>query len=168
MLTAAGLRARCWARRRCSSTARCTAAATTRLPCWPRWPHEPPCSRLRRGGWWCPRWLEGGGEQVAGRKAAVGPPFLGDVEDLLLGGAVVELVSGLDGLSQRKVTGQHDVLPAEGDDERALHGPGTYPGNDRELRHDLVVGQAAQDIRVQPAVRHALGEVAECVGLPPR
>ena len=41
--TAAWLRARCSAPPRCSSTAWCTAAATTRPPCWPRWPHEPPC-----------------------------------------------------------------------------------------------------------------------------
>ena len=36
-LTAAWLRARCLARRPCSSTASSTAAATTRPPCWPRW-----------------------------------------------------------------------------------------------------------------------------------
>jgi protein-disulfide isomerase len=35
-LTAASLRARCLARRPCSSTASSTAAATTRPPCWPR------------------------------------------------------------------------------------------------------------------------------------
>ena len=33
-------RARCSAPPPCSSTAWCTAAATTRPPCWPRWPHE--------------------------------------------------------------------------------------------------------------------------------
>src|SRR6266705_3854782 len=38
MSTAAWLRARYWARRPCSSTASSTAPATTRLPCWPRWP----------------------------------------------------------------------------------------------------------------------------------
>ena len=42
MSTAAWPRARCSARRPCSSTASSTAAATTRPPCWPRWPHEPP------------------------------------------------------------------------------------------------------------------------------
>jgi Thioredoxin len=45
MWTAAWPRARCWARQPCSSTASSTAAATTRPPCWPRWPHEPPCSQ---------------------------------------------------------------------------------------------------------------------------
>src|SRR6516162_8455279 len=34
--------------------------------------------RLARGGPWCLGRLEGGGEQVAGGQAAVGPPFLGD------------------------------------------------------------------------------------------
>ena len=44
MWTAAWPRARCWARQSCS-TASSTAAATTGPPCWPRWPHEPPCSQ---------------------------------------------------------------------------------------------------------------------------
>ena len=38
MWTAAWPRARCSAPPPCSSTVSCTAAATTRPPCWPRWP----------------------------------------------------------------------------------------------------------------------------------
>src|SRR6266581_3046189 len=57
--------------------------------------------------------LEGGGKQVAGRQAAVGPPFLGDGEDLLLGGEVAELIGGPDGLAERKVARQDHVFPAE-------------------------------------------------------
>jgi hypothetical protein len=59
--------------------------------------------RLARGGRRCLGPLEGGGKQVACRQAAVGPPFLGDGEDLLLGGEVVELIGGLDGLTEREV-----------------------------------------------------------------
>jgi hypothetical protein len=81
---------------------------------------------------------------------------------------VVELIGGLDGFAQRKVAGQDDVFSAERDDEGALHGPGTYPRNCGEFGHKLVVWQSAQDVRVQAAVRHALGEVTECAGLPPR
>jgi hypothetical protein len=70
------------------------------------------CVRLRQGGYAlrlargdrrCLGPLEGGGKQVAGRQAAVGPPFLGDGEDLLLGGEVVELIGDLDGLTEREV-----------------------------------------------------------------
>ena len=60
---------------------------------------------------WCLGRLESGGEEVAGRQAAVGPPFLGDGEDLLLGGEVVELIGGLHSLTEGKITGQHDVFP---------------------------------------------------------
>src|SRR6266849_6922335 len=112
--------------------------------------------------------LEGGGKQVAGRQAAVGPPFLGDGEDLLLSGEVVELVGDLDGLTEREVARQDDVFSLERDDEGALHGPGTYPRNRGELCHELVVWQPAQDVRVQPAVRQPPGEVAERADLPPR
>ncbi len=59
-------------------------------------------------------------------------------------------------------------MSAERDDGGALHGQGVYPRNCGEVGHELVVGQAAQDVRVQAAVRHALGEVAECADLPPR
>jgi len=53
------------------------------------------------------------------------------------------------------------------DEQGALHGPGPYPGDRGELGHERVVGQAAQGGRIQPTVRHALGEVAQCVDLPP-
>jgi putative heme transporter len=114
------------------------------------------------------RWLVGGGEQVAGGQAAVGPPFLGDVDHLLLGGDVVEPVGGLDGLAQRQVAGQDDVLAAERDEHRALHGPRAYPRDGGELRQEFVVRQAAQHVSVQAAVHQALGEVAERGDLPPR
>ncbi len=120
------------------------------------------------GGRWCLGGFVRGGEQVAGSQAAVGPPFVGDGEDLLLGGQVVELVGGLDGLAEREVAGQHDVFSLQRDDEGALHGPRAYPRYRGELRHELVVGQAAQDVRVQPAVRQPPGQVAQRADLPPR
>src|SRR4030095_9131984 len=89
--------------------------------------------RLVRDDRWRLGPLEGGGKQVAGGKAAVGAPFLGDGEDLLLGGegvgggtagggplflggggallgggGVVELVGDLDGLTEGKVARQDD------------------------------------------------------------
>jgi hypothetical protein len=47
-----------------------------------------PGDRERLGG------FEGGGEQVAGRQAAAWSPFLGDGQDLLLAGEVVQLIDG--------------------------------------------------------------------------
>jgi hypothetical protein len=49
----------------------------------------------------------------------VGPPFLGDVEDLLLAGEVVEPVGGLDGLTEREVARQDDIFSLERDEEPA-------------------------------------------------
>jgi hypothetical protein len=86
----------------------------------------------------------------------------------LLAGQAVELIGGLDSLTERKIAGQDDVLSLERDDERTLHGPGAYSRNCGELCHEVVVWQAAQDVRVQPAIRQPLGEVTECVDLPPR
>ena len=86
----------------------------------------------------------------------------------MLAGEVVELIGGLDGLTERKIARQDDVFSLERNDERALHGPGTYPRNCGELCYEIVVWQAAQDARVQPAIRQSLGEVTECVDLPPR
>src|SRR5215831_11940075 len=113
-------------------------------------------------------WLEGGGEQVAGGQAAVGPPFLRDGQHLLLRREVIELVGGPDGLAQREVARQHDVLPAQRDEHGALHGPRAYSGNRGELGHEFVVGQVAQGVLAQPAVRQPRGEVAEGADLPPR
>ena len=103
------------------------------------------------------RWLEGGGEQVAGRQAAVGPPLLSDSENLLLAGQVIQPIYGLDGLAERQVSRQDDVLPLQRDEQGALNGPGAYPGDGGELGHELVVVQGAQHLLVQPTVRHPLG-----------
>ena len=46
-----------------------------------------------------------------------------------------------------------------------VHGP--MPGNGGELGHELIVGQGAQHVLVQPAVRHPLGQVAERADLAP-
>ena len=81
---------------------------------------------------------------------------------------MVELVGGLDGLAEREVARQDDVFAAERDEQGALHGPRADPGNGGELGDELVVGQAAQHVLVQPAVRQPLGEVAERADLPPR
>jgi len=70
------------------------------------------------GGRCCLGWLEGSGEQVAGRQAAVGPPFLGDGEDLLLRGEMVELIGGLDGLAKREVTSISARTPYSADRSR--------------------------------------------------
>src|SRR6202020_3026061 len=60
--------------------------------------------------------LECGREQVACRQAAVGPPWLSDVEDLLLAGQMVALVRAPDCLAQRQVARQDHVFSAEGDE----------------------------------------------------
>ena len=77
---------------------------------------------------------------------------------------MIQLIGGLNGLTERKVARQDDVFSLEG----ALHGPGTYPGNRGEFRHELVVRQPAQRVGVQPAVRQPPGQVAERADLPPR
>ena len=110
---------------------------------------------------------EGGGEQVAGGQAAVGPPLLGDGQDLLLGRQVVQRIGGLDGLAERQVARQHDVLAPQRDEQRALHGPRADAGNRGELGQQLIVGQGGQYVLVQPAVRHPLGQVAQRADLTP-
>src|SRR5258708_5965303 len=110
-------------------------------------------SRLERGDRRHLRRLEGGGKQVTGREAAVGPPLLRDGEDLLLGRQLVQLVGVLNRLAQRKVARQNDVLSLERDDQGTLHGPGPYPGDCGERPHELIVWQATQDVLVQSAVR---------------
>ena len=67
--------------------------------------------------------VEGGREQVAGRQAAIGPPLLGDGQDLLLRGEVIEPIGGLDGLAKREIAWQDDVFTLQRDEEGALHGP---------------------------------------------
>ena len=67
--------------------------------------------------------------------------------------AGVELIGGLDGLAERQVAWQDDVFSAERDEHGALYRPRAYPGNGRELCHQLVVGETAQHVRVQPTVR---------------
>jgi hypothetical protein len=81
---------------------------------------------------------------------------------------VIQLIGGPNGLTERKVARQDDVFSLERDDEGALHGPRTYPGNRGEFRHELVVRQPAQRVGVQPAVRQPPGQVAERADLPPR
>ena len=49
-----------------------------------------------------------------------------------------------------------------------LHGPWTYSRDRGELCHDLVIGQVAQDVQVQPTFREPLGEVAERGDISPR
>jgi len=98
------------------------------------------------------RRLEGGSEQLAGGQAAVGPSFLGDGEDLLLGREVVEPIHGLDGHAESEVARQDDALSLQRDHEGALHGPGTYAGNGGEPGHQLVIGQPAQGVLVEPVV----------------
>src|SRR6266545_684240 len=88
-----------------------------------------------------------GEEQVTGRQAAVGPPLLGDRQNLLLAGEVVQLKDSLDGLAQRQIARQDDVLALQRDEQGALQG--------------------AQHVRVQPAVRYPLGQVAQRADLPP-
>ena len=56
-----------------------------------------PRSTERTSGRWAGH-IEGRGEQVAGGQAAVGTPFFGDGDDLLLARQMIELVGALDGL----------------------------------------------------------------------
>ena len=64
------------------------------------------------------------------------------------------------GLAQREVAGQHYILSVQAEDQGALHGPGPNPGDLGELGDDLLVGQCAQRVGVQPAVGQPFGEVA--------
>src|ERR1017187_942301 len=104
----------------------------------------------------------------SGCQAAVGPPFLGDRQDLFLRGQVVKAVDSAHSLAESKVTWQDYVLAAEPDDEGALRGPRAYPGNLGQDRNELVVWHRRQCCRVKPPVRQALGELAERADLPPR
>jgi hypothetical protein len=68
-----------------------------------------------------PSRLERGGEQVAGSEAAVGSPLVGDGQDFLLGGEVVELVCGPDRLAEREIGRQNDIFPLKRDDQGQPH-----------------------------------------------
>jgi hypothetical protein len=111
--------------------------------------------------------LVGRREQVGRREAAVRTPLLGDVEDLLLGWAVVEGVGALDGLAQREVAGKNDVRSSQRDEKRALRRPGTDAGYGGQCGDEFFVGQPAQDVGVQPAVRQPLGQIPQGGDLPP-
>ena len=80
---------------------------------------------------------------------------------------MVELVRAPDCLAQRQVARQDHVFSAEGDEEDTLSGPGADPGDGGELGNELVVGQGAQDIGVESAVRQPLGEITQRPDLSP-
>jgi hypothetical protein len=80
---------------------------------------------------------------------------------------VIQPVHGPDGPAEGEVAGEDDVLPLQGDEHRPLHGPRADPGDGRQLGEDLVVGQAAQPVCVQPAVGEPLRQVAQRADLPP-
>jgi hypothetical protein len=73
---------------------------------------------------------------------------------------VVQLVGVAHGLTQREVAGQHYIFSVQSEDQGALHSPRAYPRNLGELCDDLLVGQCAQRVDVQPAVGQPFGEVA--------
>jgi hypothetical protein len=69
---------------------------------------------------------------------------------------VIEAVCCADGLAQGEVTGQHDVLATQRDDEGTLRRPRAYPGDLGERRDQLVVRRSGQHLRVKPPVRAQL------------
>ena len=85
----------------------------------------------------------------------------------MLGGEVIEVVGGADGLAQGQVAGQHDVFAAKRQQQGALGGPGADPRDGGELGDDLLVGQRGQGVLVQPAVGQPLGQLAQRADLPP-
>jgi hypothetical protein len=80
---------------------------------------------------------------------------------------MVELIGGPDRLAQGKIARQHDVFPAERDDQSTLHGPRADARDRGQLGHQLIIGQTGQGVRVQPAVRQPPGEITERADLPP-
>ena len=64
-----------------------------------------------------------GREQVHDRKAPIGPPALGQLQQLRLAREVIEPVSAPDRAAQRQVTYADDVGAVQGDDQEAAHGP---------------------------------------------
>jgi len=83
----------------------------------------------------CPSFVVRGREQVGDRQTAVGPPFLGDRQNLFLRRQVIEAVSSSDSLAESKVTGQDYVFAAERDDEGTLCRPRAYPGDLGQFRN---------------------------------
>ena len=83
---------------------------------------------MPRGDSECLGFLERGREQVGGRQTAVGPPFLGDRQNLFLRRQVIEAVNSADSLAESKVTWQDYILAAERDDQGTLRRPRAYPG----------------------------------------
>lgn len=81
---------------------------------------------------------------------------------------MVELISALDGLAQRQVAWQDHILSPKGDKEGALSGPWSDPGDGGELGNEIIVGQTAEDIGVQSAVRQPFGEITQRADLSPR
>jgi hypothetical protein len=107
---------------------------------------RPARRRQRTGSWW-----PGCGRAATSRRWP-GPPA---------GWA------GGPGLAERQVARQDDVLASQRDEQRALHGPRADAGNRGELGQQLIVGQGDQGVRVQPTVRHSLGQVAQRADLTP-
>jgi hypothetical protein len=111
--------------------------------------------------------LDGDLEQVRGRHAAVRPPGFGDPHHLVLAGQVVELVAALDGLAERKVTGQHHVCAVERDDQHAVHRPWPDAGDSGETVQDVLVGHPPQRVVAQRASGELGGHGAQRRHFPP-
>jgi len=112
--------------------------------------------------------LIAGREQVRRGETAVRAPFLGDCEHLVLTGQVVKVIGTTHRFPQGEISGQHDILPAQGYEQRALRGPRTDPWYRDQLRDELVVGQCALSFHGNATVREAFGEITKRADLAPR
>ena len=83
----------------------------------------------------------GRSKEVGRGKAPERPPFVSDLEDLFLGGQMIEAIRLAYRLAQSQITGQDDILSPEGDQQRALRSPRPDSGDRRQLRDELVVRQ---------------------------
>lgn len=83
--------------------------------------------------------VKGGLKQIGCGQAAIGPPPLGQLEDLSWCGEMTERVDAPNTLAQGKISWQHHVWPVERDDQKPLHGPGPDAWNGRELRLDVLI-----------------------------